>query len=73
MSVVLNILTTQANNRLDKTMGHTLSKGLGDQMFRCLMKVVSYNGGGYIFTECVLYGEGHKVWESHPMQESNIG
>ena len=72
-SIVLNILTTQANNKLAKDMGHTLSKGLGDQMFRCLMEVVSYNGGGYIYAECVLSGEGHKVWESHPMQESNVG
>jgi hypothetical protein len=72
-SIVLNILTTQANNKLAKKMGHTLSKGLGDQMFRCLMEVVSYNGGGYIYAECVLSGEGQKVWESHPMQESNVG
>ena len=72
-SVVINILTTQANNKLAKNMGYALSKGLGDQMFRCLMEVVRYNGGGYIYAECVLYGEGHRVWESHPMQESNVG
>ena len=72
-SMVVNILTTQANNKLAKKMGHTLSKGLGDQMFRCLMEFVKYNGGGYIYAECVLHGEGHKVWESHPMQESNVG
>eukprot|EP00966_Prymnesium_polylepis_P160039 3699517-Prymnesium_polylepis.1 len=38
-SIVLNILTTQANNNMAKKLGHTLSKGLGDQMFRCLMEV----------------------------------
>ena len=30
-------------------------------------------GGAYIYAECVKIGIGKLVWDSHPIQETNMG
>ena len=71
---VVNILTTQSDNASAKRLcGQNLIKGLGDQMFVCIIKMLQCNGGGHIYAECVTTGMGAAVWKAHPMQESCIG
>ena len=38
-----------------------------------LMQICKFIGGGYIYAECVTTGLGKLVWDSHPMQKTNMG
>ena len=37
------------------------------------MKMCEFVGGAYIYAECVKTGIGKLVWDSHPIQETNMG
>ncbi len=37
------------------------------------MEVCKFQGGAYIYAECVTSGIGKIVWETHPIQETNMG
>ena len=37
------------------------------------MKMCEFVGGAYIYAECVKTGIGKLVWDSHPIQGTNMG